>query len=323
MAWLELRGTTYRVNFWHAGRHHSRSLKTSELGKAEASKLRLEETLSDLERGRLELPSDADLVTFLLSDGKVTQRPKEVQLPKDLSLGELKSLYVETHSHGTMEQNSLDTVRLHLRHFVVSLGETFPVQALTLGQLQDHVNRRVRKKGLRKIPISPTTLRKEVASFRACWNWGVHAGLLKGPFPNRGLKYPKGDEKPPFQTWEEIERQIQRGGLSELQQKGLWDCLFLTLPEIDQILAFVKGHARHAFLHPMFCFAAHTGARRSEMLRARINDVDLEGRTVLLHEKKRAKGKRTMRRVPLSDTNAAGVTGLPLCGHTIRNQCPV
>jgi integrase len=50
----------------------------------------------------------------------------------------------------------------------------------------------------------------------------------------------------------------------------------------------------------MFCFAAHTGARRSELLRARINDVDLEAATVCIHERKRAKGKRTSRRVALT-----------------------
>jgi hypothetical protein len=45
----------------------------------------------------------------------------------------------------------------------------------------------------------------------------------------------------------------------------------------------------HGFLYPMFCLAAYTGARRSEMLRARIAGVDLAGQTILLHEKKRAK----------------------------------
>jgi integrase len=66
-------------------------------------------------------------------------------------------------------------------------------------------------------------------------------------------------------------------------------------------LSFVQERARHAFLYPMFCFVAHIGARRSEVMRCRIGDLDLEGKTVVLHEKKRAKNKRTMRRVPLSD----------------------
>jgi integrase len=301
MAWLELRGNTYRVNFWHGGRHYSRSLKTGDLGKAETTKLRLEETLSDLERGRLELPADADFVTFLLSDGKLIQRPREVSPPAPLTLGELRDRYVQAHANGAMEVNSLDTVRLHLRHFVGSLGEKFPIQTLAFGHLQDHVERRAKKKGHHKRLISPTTLRKELASFRACWNWGVHTGLLKGHFPSRGLKYPKADEKPPFQTWQEIERHIERGDLTPIQKQELWDCLFLSLPEIDEFLAFAKVQARHGFLYPMLCFAAHTGARRSEMLRCRIVDVDLEAQTAVLHEKKREKGRRTLRRVPLSD----------------------
>jgi len=57
--------------------------------------------------------------------------------------------------------------------------------------------------------LSPVTLRKELASFRALWNWSVKSGLLTGPFPNQGLVFPKTEEKPPFQTWEEIERQVR------------------------------------------------------------------------------------------------------------------
>jgi hypothetical protein len=77
-----------------------------------------------------------------------------------------------------MEDNSLGTVRMHLKHFVKTLGADFPIQTLTLTHLQDHVERRAKKKGHFKKPISPVTLKKEMASFRACWNWGVESGLL-------------------------------------------------------------------------------------------------------------------------------------------------
>jgi integrase len=80
----------------------------------------------------------------------------------------------------------------------------------------------------------------------------------------------------------------------------LWDCLYLTPPQIEELLAFVQAHAAHGFLYPMFAFAAHTGARRSEMLRALVTDIDFGGETVLIREKKRARGQRTNRRVPLS-----------------------
>jgi integrase len=133
--------------------------------------------------------------------------------------------------------------------------------------------------------------------------------FINNRFPNRGLKFPKADEKPPFQTWQEIERQIERGGLTEGQQKELWDCLFLTLSEIQEFLSFAKGTARHPFLSPMFCFAAHTGTRRSEILRVRISDLDPEAGTVVIQEKKRVRGKRTTRRLPLSPFLAGVLKG--------------
>jgi integrase len=82
--------------------------------------------------------------------------------------------------------------------------------------------------------------------------------------------------------------------------KQLWDCLFLGTQQVDEFLAFVRAAARHPFLPAMFVFAAHTGARRSELLRARVGDIDFEGGAVVTHEKKRVQGKRTHRRVPLS-----------------------
>jgi integrase len=118
------------------------------------------------------------------------------------------------------------------------------------------------------------TLRKEMATFRACWKWGVHGGKLRGPFPSRGLKYPKGEEKPPFQTWEEVERRIALGGLTGREQEELWDRLFLTRPEVGELLAFVRANAAHPWTYPAFCLAAHTGARRSEILRVKTFDVD-------------------------------------------------
>ncbi len=48
----------------------------------------------------------------------------------------------------------------------------------------------------------------------------------------------------------------------------------------------------------MFVVAAHTGARRSELLRSR--RVDFDDETVVIRERKKSKSKHTTRRVPLS-----------------------
>jgi integrase len=117
-----------------------------------------------------------------------------------------------------------------------------------------------------------------------------------GRFPSKGLRYPKADEKPPFMTMQEIERQIAAGG----DRDTLWEALYLQADELAELLAHVEKKAPHPWIYPLFCFAAHTGARRSEILRALVADVDFTGNTVLVREKKRSRGQRTTRRVPLT-----------------------
>lgn len=46
--------------------------------------------------------------------------------------------------------------------------------------------------------------------------------------------------------------------------------------------------------------AAHTGIRRSELIRMQTADVDFAGGSVVIREKKRVKGKRSTRRAPLT-----------------------
>ncbi len=111
-----------------------------------------------------------------------------------------------------------------------------------------------------------------------------------------GLVYPKTSERPPFRTRAEIEAQLAR----KSQDPEIWGSLFLTLADVGEVLGIVRERASSAWIHPMVCFAAHTGARRAEMLRSRVEDLDLEGATVLIREKKKERGKLTTRRVPIS-----------------------
>jgi len=58
--------------------------------------------------------------------------------------------------------------------------------------------------------------------------------LLTGPCPNKGVVYPKSNEKPAFQTRAEIAHQVV--GLPDDQQSELWDALYLTNEEIELFL---------------------------------------------------------------------------------------
>jgi integrase len=81
----------------------------------------------------------------------------------------------------------------------------------------------------------------------------------------------------------------------------------------------------------MFAFAAHTGARRSEMVRSRLNDIDLAAGVITIHERKRNQSMRTTRRVPISPVLATvlrdwlaqhpgGVSTFVLAGEISRSR---
>ena len=296
MGWVEQRGKKYRLSFRYGGKMFRHSLGVETQREADESLSRVERNLRLLEEGILELPRGADLPLFLLSGGKLSAKPEIVDV---VTLSGLVTLYMGAHV-GAQESNTIYTARIHAAHLKKTLGDDFSVQLLTTSDLQGHVERRAKAKGRGGRPLSATTIKKEVASFSGIWSWAVRMGHLTGAFPNKGLVYPKTSEKPPFQTRAEIEEQLSRGGLKEAERRELWNSLFLTLAEVAEFLEYVRQNARHDWLYPMFCFAAHTGARRSEILRSRISDIDFQAKSVLIREKKRVKGRSTTRRVPLS-----------------------
>jgi integrase len=292
MASLQERNGSYRILFCYHGKLHAFTIGKVEKDEAENKARQVDYLLMRLKQRLLVLPEGADIVTFVEHDGKPPDiGPTLADAPRQVvTLGHLKDRYLTTHGNGTIEENSLDTCRLHLGHFARVLGEAFPMGELSLAKMQEYVNQRAKAK------ISPVTIRKEVATLRAAWNWGEPMDLTAGRFPSKGLRYPKADEKPPFMTMAEIERQIAAGGDPET----LWEALYLQAGELVELLAHVKTKAPHPWIYPLFCFAAHTGARRSEILRALVADVDFTSNTVLVREKKRSRGQRTTRRVPLT-----------------------
>jgi integrase len=297
MASLEKRADNFRIVFRFGGRKFSRALKTHSDKAATVCLARLEDNLRRLDLGTLALPDGADIASFLLSDGKIDGKPRA---PAACSLAHLLDGYVVSLKAGGLEQTTLDCIGIHVRHLKRVMGEHFPIRSLELQHLQDYVDERAKAKGRHGRKVSATTIKKEIVTFAAAWGWATHQRIINRPFSKRGLRYPKTSEKPPFQTRQEIERKINRGGLTSAEQADLWDCLFLTLPEIVELLEFVRSNGRHPFIYPMFAFAAHTGARRSEIIRSTLNDIDFTAHVVTIHEKKRVRGKLTTRRVPLS-----------------------
>jgi integrase len=320
MASLQERSGTYRVIFRYHGKQHFMMIGKVSEDEAQTKAAQVEYLLMRLKQGLMELPTGVDIVEFVQHDGK----PPAATTPtspshKALTLAALRDRFLATRVTGR-EKNTLYTDGIHFKHLITTLGEKFPLEGLGQADLQRHIERRA------GLDISAVTIKKEITKLSTAWRWATHAGLLSGHYPNKGLIYPKDDELPPYQTREEIERQIAAGDLTQDQIDDLWDALYLRPHEIAELLEHVRTHARHPWIYPLACMAGHTGARRSELLRMLTSDVDFEGGSVIIREKKRVKGKRSTRRAPLTpllrDALSAWLTvhpgGPSLFCHTVE-----
>jgi integrase len=299
MAWLEKRNGRYRIKFRYCGKNYQHALKTANQREAEALLGRLEDNLILMERGKLEPPSDGELGVFLISDGRINAKPK---IAESLPLGEMFRRYQERFTQGAKEASTRYTEKIHMSHLESVIGKTTGVRSITAGTLQRYVEERAKEKGRGEGLVSHVTIKKEIGTFASIWNkWALPAGLVAGTAPTKGLVYRKDKSNPPFQTWKQIERKIERGGLSLDEQDELWESLYLSTGEVQELLDYVKSIDRFPFGHAMFVFAAHTGVRRSEIMRSQIDDFDFVAGTVRVREKKRDNTKElTFRHVPLS-----------------------
>ena len=195
------------------------------------------------------------------------------------TLGQLLDAYFKALPARSLEDTTGAGMQTHATHLRRLLRRDVQIQSLEAAQLQSYIERRAKDKGIRGRQVSPATIKKDLVTLRTVWNWAIHMGHLHRPFPGRGLRYPKLEEKPPFRTFAEIEQRVRRGKPTKAEIADLWDCAFLTLEDVSALLSHVGNKSSQPFVYPLFVFAAHTGARRSEMMRARIDDVDFESKT--------------------------------------------
>lgn len=287
----------FHISFRFGGKRFKRSLKTKLLRKAEAAASHVEENIRLIEAGRMELPEDVDVPTYLLSDGKLAEKPR---VKKSLKLSGLLDAYKDTLPEGSLEPTTLKVIGVHMRHVCRILGGDINPRSIRTQQLQEYVTTRSTENGKHGKKVSAVTIRKELSTFGSLWSWAESRELVSGAFPRKGVVFPKHDEKPPFQTWTQIVRQVARDELDPKQAAPLWDCLYLNTSEIGDLLEFIRENSAYEFLHPMSVVAAYTGARRSELCRARTSDADLQTGTLTVRERKRSRAKRTTRAIPLT-----------------------
>lgn len=295
MAGLQHRNGSYRVLFRYHGKQFAFTLGKVSQDEAETKAAHVDYLLMRLQQRLATVPAGVTILDYVQYDGQVEETP----ISEKITLTGLYKKYLAVHE-ASLEETTVDGIKLHFKHLIKALGAQFPIAELTLADLQGYVDGRRKAAGLHGRKLSPATIQKEIISLRTAWNWGVTMKLVAGKFPSRGLRYPKTKEKPPFMTREEIDRRIAAGGLRPADVTDLYESMYLTVTEMTEWLDDMKKVPAPPFLYPMACFAAHTGARRSEILRTQVTDLDFAGKVVTIHERKRVRGKLTTRRVPMS-----------------------
>ena len=224
MASLERRGNGFRVAFRLGGAKHQVVVKATDRKEAEACLGRIEDNLRLVERGRLAIPEGADVGLFLLSDGKLEQRLK---INKSMTLGELVAKYRSVFTVGVKEINTAKTEAIHLGHAERVLGSQTPIPQISSATLQGYIDARVATE-YKGRPINSQTIKKEVATLKYVWNWAFHNSHVGSGFPGIELVYLKSKLKEPFRTLEQIATIVDRGGLTKIQVRELWDALYLN-----------------------------------------------------------------------------------------------
>lgn len=177
MATLEVHYGIHRIVFRFGGRQFQRSLKTD---KERTALARVDDNLRRLELGQMALPPGTDVAAFVLSDGRVEQRPtlKASRFP---TLGPLLDEYLACLTPGTVEATTEHCLRIHVRHFKRVFGERFCVREMDFAAVQKYVDNRTASKGLRGKPLSANTIKKELGTLGMIWAWALNHEYVERP----------------------------------------------------------------------------------------------------------------------------------------------
>jgi integrase len=303
--WQDERNSKWVIGFVYGGKHFVRSCRTQSEKTAKSTKILVEETLQMLTTGRLAMPADADPGVWILSGGKLSEKPKNDgrSLTK---LGEICDAYYKDQLDKA--ETTLVGERTHINHLKRLLGKQARLDSLNLESIQGYVNSRKNESNRYGGKVSGKTIKKELTTLMQIWDWARQRGHVARPCPIKdplrprkwAVKLPKPEEAEKFMTWAEIKRRIARGGLTPQQETELWKYLFLDEKLVTELLEHVKTTASYPFIYPMFTFAAYTGARRSEICRSMMDDFKFDDDVVTIRERKRRKDlAASTRQVPM------------------------
>jgi len=296
----------WHAAFDHAGVSYTQSLRTKSEQEADVRVGVIRDSLYRLQNGTLVMPTGADPKAFILRGGQATGKP---QATTRLAIGQLADLYLGALQG--VEENTRLTLTIHLNHIKRVLKSDTALDTLFLADADRYARTRLKESHHGKL-TQAYTVRKELRTFRRLWVWAAEHGHTTNlpTWKVESVSLPKDRGREQFHTYDQIARTLKRGGLSEVEEDRLWETLYLNGKEVAELLAYAREKATAPWVYPMFCMVALTGCRRSEMVRSRIDDWDLEHGHVMIREKKRDTSTEfTLREVNLHPLLSEVMTG--------------
>jgi hypothetical protein len=185
MAWHECINGNYVLCLRVGEKRFRRSLNTTCKEDADDDVKQIEISLRKLERGYFSIRKGADVVSYRLSNGHVTE---SLTVPNQTTLKILFDRYLAALPKGSLEETNIVTMKVHRKSLEGYFGKSKLVESIDLVALQRYIEKRSKDRGLAG-PLSPVTIRKEVMTLRTVTNWAKHSKLLPLDFPAKGLKY--------------------------------------------------------------------------------------------------------------------------------------
>lgn len=149
MASLENRTGYFNVVFRFGGKKFTRSLSTDDPLEADRLRANLEQTIRDVKSGRIVLPPDADIPTFLLSDGKLAHPhidQSDGVSDARISLRDLFESFFASLPDDSLEESTIAQMQTHRNNLLHILGDSVFTDQVDLNTLDSYTRARRKAK---------------------------------------------------------------------------------------------------------------------------------------------------------------------------------
>lgn len=265
---------SFLINFRWGGKRYTRSLHSSNAKVAREAQARVNYLLARIKGGVEVLPPGVGIASYIFDGQQVSAEDDE---RRRKSLRAFLREYLDYAKPPRKSPSTYSTECIHLRHLERFLDSKRildrPLVEITAEFFDEY-------KKFRQPEVSPTTINKELETFRFMFQLAVKYRILESNPLKDVDKYKKANVPHRFMTKAEIDREVAARDYTEEEARSLLSFRYLTEREIARLLQLARE--KSPFLFPILTFVAYTGARRGEVLRLTWSDVDFKTNKVWL-----------------------------------------